>query len=97
MYENEQIDNEIWEIAEVGQEIAFRVLELRTVKLTRDNKMKKLWLLAVDAPELERLRESYGLSSKLKGHDFHITIGTQIPGKPQVLIQQEEVELKEAS
>lgn len=81
MYENEQILNEIWEIQELGQEFSFHVMELRTVKLNKDGKMKKLWLLAVSAPELEALRESYGLSSKLKNHDFHITIGTQIPGK----------------
>jgi len=81
MYENEQIDNEIWEIAELGQEYPFSVLELRTVKLNKDNKMKKLWLIAVEAPELEQLREKYGLSSLLKGHNFHITIGTQVPGK----------------
>jgi hypothetical protein len=83
MYENELIDNEIWEIKELGQEYTFTVMEIRTVKLNRDNKMKKLWLIAVSAPELESLRESYGLSSKLKGHDFHITIGTQLPGVSQ--------------
>ena len=83
MYENEQIMNEIWEINELGQEYTFTVLELRTVKLNKNNKVKKLWLLAVDAPELEKLREAYGLSPKLKGHDFHITLGSQIPGKPQ--------------
>lgn len=82
MYENEQILNEIWEIKELGQEFTFTVMELRTVKLQKDNKIKKLWLLAVDAPGLEQLRESYGLPSKLKNHDFHITIGTQVPGKP---------------
>jgi hypothetical protein len=83
MYENEQILNEIWEIKELGQEFTFTVMELRTVKLNKDNKVKKLWLLAVSAPELERLRESYGLPSRIKDHDFHITIGTQVPGKPQ--------------
>lgn len=81
MYENEQIQNEIWEISELGQEFSFKIIELRTVKICRDNVMKKLWLLAVDAPELERLREKYGLTSKLKGHDFHITICTQVPGR----------------
>lgn len=91
MYENEQILNEIWDIKELGQEYTFTVMELRTVKLNTNNKMKKLWLLAVAAPELEKLRESYGLSSKLKNHDFHITIGSQIPGKalpvqPQAII-----------
>lgn len=88
MYENEQIMNEIWEIKELGQEFTFTVMELRTVKLNKDNKVKKLWLLAVAAPELEKLRESYGLSSRLKGHDFHITIGTQVPGKPQVKVDE---------
>lgn len=89
MYENEQIENEIWEIKELGQEYTFAVMELRTVKLSKDNKMKKLWLLAVDAPELEQLRMSYGLSPKLKGHDFHITIGTQIPGNAKVALERE--------
>lgn len=83
IYENEQIGNEIWEIKELGQEYTFTVMELRTVKINKDNKVKKLWLIAVTAPELEKLRESYGLSPKLKNHDFHITIGTQVPGKPQ--------------
>ena len=92
MYENELILNEIWEIKELGQEFNFTIMELRTVKLNKDNKIKKLWLLAVDAPELEKLRENYGLSSKLKGHDFHITIGTQIPGKPQIIAEEMEIE-----
>lgn len=93
--------NEIWEIKELGQEFTFTVIELRTVKLNKDNKIKKLWLLAVDAPELEKLRESYGLSPRLKGHDFHITIGTQVPGKSQVnaveIIFEEVEEFNEAA
>jgi len=80
MYENERISKEIWEIAELGNTYTFDVTELRSVKIVnRDGHMKKLWLIALDAPQLEELRESYGLSSKLKGHDFHITIGYQMP------------------
>jgi hypothetical protein len=97
MYENEQILNEIWEIKELGQEFTFTVMELRTVKLNKSNKMQKLWLIAVDAPELEKLRESYGLPPKLQGHDFHITIGTQVPGKLQVNEIVYEDELEEAA
>jgi hypothetical protein len=101
MYENEQIQNEIWEIKELGQEFTFTIMELRTVKLNHDNKMKKLWLLAVYAPELEKLRESYGLSSKLKNHDFHITICTQVPGIPQGMekdvLQDEDKDRQEAA
>lgn len=97
IYENELITNEIWEIKELGQEFTFSVIELRTVKIYNNNKMKKLWLIAVEAPALEKLRESYGLSSKLKGHDFHITLGTQLPGKSQpqiyeLIIEEEEQE-----
>lgn len=83
MYENEQIMNEIWEIKELGQEFTFTIKELRTVKLNKDNKVRKLWLIAVEAPELEKLRESYNLPSFIKGHDFHITLGTQVPRVPR--------------
>jgi len=61
-----------------GSVVIYATTPLRTVKLTNNNKLRKLWLLAVQAPELERLRESYGLANKLKSHDFHITIGTQV-------------------
>lgn len=80
MYEDELIHNEIWEIAELGQQFTFTVEDLRTVKCSKEGKTQKFWILVVDAPQLEQLRIGYGLSSKLKGHDFHITIGTQVPG-----------------
>lgn len=98
MYENEQIQNEIWEIQELGQEFTFSVIELRTVIVNSRGRLKKLWLIAVASPELEKLRESYGLPSLLKNHDFHITLGSQIPGKPQIKApQDEEVEVQEAA
>jgi hypothetical protein len=102
MYENELIMNEIWEIYELGQEFPFSVMELRTVKLNKNNKVKKLWLIAVAAPELERLRESYGLTSLLKNHDFHITVGTQIPAVKEqnlewLFICEEDLETEEAA
>lgn len=87
MYENERISNEIWDIPELGQEITFTPMELRTVKLMNNNKMRKLWLIAVAAPELEKLRENYGLQPKLKDHDFHITLGTQMPNNPQICMK----------
>jgi hypothetical protein len=90
MYENEQIESEIWEIKEIGKEYSFEVMELRTIKLNKDGRVKKLWLLAVDAPDLEDLRMRYGLTSKLKGHDFHITIGSQIPGPISYVVNEED-------
>lgn len=102
MYEKEQIENEIWEIAELGQEYTFSIIELRTVKVNWHHKAKKLWIIAVAAPELENLRQKYGLKPFIKGHDFHITIGTQIPGKAEQSpaadpLDMEEAELEEAA
>jgi hypothetical protein len=85
IYENELIQNEIWAIQELGQSFPFKIKELRTIKLTKDGRIKKLWLLAVEAPELEKLRASYGLPHLLKGHDFHITLGTQMPRIVQII------------
>jgi hypothetical protein len=89
MYENERIAEEIWRVEELGQSFSFEVKELRTVKITRDGKLKKLWLLALEAPTLECLRENYGLPNKIKGHDFHITIGYQMPDAQNLNCQSE--------
>jgi hypothetical protein len=89
MYEDEQTLNEIWEIKELGQQYTFQILELRTVRIRKDNQVKKLWLIAVSSPELEALRMSYGLSPLLKSHDFHITVGTQVAEKT-VLFEEEQ-------
>jgi hypothetical protein len=82
----------------------FTVMELRTVKLQNGKKTQKLWLIAVAAPELENLRTKYGLQPLLKGHDFHITLGTQVPGKVQPINEAlqfeefvEQVEFEEAA
>ena len=94
MEENELIQHEIWEIDELGQEFDFTVLELRTVKIKRDNKIKKLLLIAVTAPTLETLRGSYGLPPLLKGHDFHITLGNQTPGAALILEFEEDLDVE---
>jgi hypothetical protein len=77
MNESELISNDIWEIHEVGEEFTFTVIELCTVECSYYNRIRKLWMLRVEAPELEHLRRKYGLSSKLHGHEFHITLGIQ--------------------
>lgn len=84
IHESELVKHEIWEIREVGQEYTFKVVSLRTVKLHKDRKVRKLWLLVVDAPELEQLRAKYGLKPLPRGRDFHILIGKQVPGEKPV-------------
>lgn len=68
---------------QLGQAFSFQVKEVRSLVIHTRDGLKKLWVIAVDSPELEALRQSYGCSPKLKGHDFHITIGKQMPTGPE--------------
>lgn len=77
IYEDEMIKKEIFNLIEAGDYFSFEVKELRYVERKSDNGVNRLWLLAVESPGLERLRKDYGLKSKLQGHDFHITLGTE--------------------
>lgn len=65
-YENEKIHPE-----EVGKLFHFKLKGLRKV---RPSKYSEYLILEVDSPELEELREKYGLAPKLQGHEFHITL-----------------------
>lgn len=77
IYEDEMVQKEIWELKEAGQWFTFEVKELRYFSRTSVKEEKRLWLLAADSPGLQRLRMKYGLKPKLKGHDFHITLGSE--------------------
>lgn len=65
-YENEHIVPE-----EVGQYFPF---ELKNIVIVKPSKYTSYAVLQVHAPELEKLREKYGLSPKLFGHEYHITL-----------------------
>ncbi len=67
---------------ELGSPFSFDTKEIRSFTLHTRDGLKKLWVVAVNAPELELLRDSYGLSTKLKGFDYHITLGKQMPTAP---------------
>ncbi len=68
---------------ELGSLFSFDFKEIRSFTLHTRDGLKKLWVIAVDSPELENLRQEYGCSSKLKGYDFHITLGKQMPSAPE--------------
>ncbi len=68
---------------ELGEKFSFSVQDIRSFTLHTRDGWKKLWVISVSAPELEALRENYGCSPKLKGHDFHITLGKQVPVAPE--------------
>lgn len=65
-YVNENIIPE-----EVGQYFRF---ELKQIVIVKPSKDMSYAVLQVVSPELEKLREKYGLSSKLFGHDYHISL-----------------------
>lgn len=56
---------------EVGQHFHF---ELKHIELVRPSKNASYAILVVESPELEKLREKYGLSAKLFGHEYHIAL-----------------------
>lgn len=56
---------------EVGQYFRF---ELKQIVILRVSKDTFYAVLQVESPELENLRKKYGLSPKLHGHEFHITL-----------------------
>lgn len=46
----------------------------KLIKIVKTSKRMSYAILEVESPELERLREKYGLSPKIHGHEFHITL-----------------------
>jgi hypothetical protein len=69
-YEDENVIPE-----EVGQTFPFT---LKQIVIVAPTKTTKYAVLQVDSPELEKLRQKYGLSPKLHGHEFHISLAKQV-------------------
>jgi len=60
---------------EVGQTFHF---SLKDVVIVNPSKRASYAILQVDAPELEALREKYGVGPKLFGHEFHISLAKKV-------------------
>lgn len=70
-YVNENINPE-----EVGEYFHFELKQIVIVKPSKDTSYA---VLQVESPELEKLRVKYGLSPKLFGHDYHISLAKKTP------------------
>ena len=70
MYEDE---NKNKKFKEYGKKIKFEPLGFYSVVMDDQEYL----MLAIDAPELAKIRTKYGLSSKLNNHAFHITLGVK--------------------
>jgi hypothetical protein len=71
---------------ELGKEFTFTITDLRFVSSYKSDKYGNFshhtgdrWMLGVHSPELEALRMRCGLSPLLDQHDFHISIGFEVP------------------
>lgn len=74
-YKQELETSEIETIKTENKVYQFAVDRLCYIKSAKRGKKTHLYLLQVSCPGLERLRKSYGYTAKLKGHEFHITLG----------------------
>ena len=77
--DNEEVEDV--KIKEIGNKYHFTIKAVETVKPEGWEEVKRVFFIAVDSPDLEKLRKKYKLSPKLKGHDFHITVGVEKAGK----------------
>lgn len=64
-------------LTERGHQFRYTLGPLKEVRPDGWEGVSRVWFISVRSPELERLRRSYGLSSKPNEdkYDFHITIG----------------------
>jgi hypothetical protein len=69
-YEDENVSPE-----EIGQTFQFTLENITIVHVSRHVAYA---ILQVQSPQLEELRKRYGLSPKLHGHEFHITLAKKI-------------------
>ena len=61
------------EISEVGKEFTFKLDKFYSTEPEGCDGMERVWFLAVESPELEKLRKKYKLPKTYQGHKFHIT------------------------
>lgn len=64
------VDENIWP-EEVNQTFRF---ELKKISIVNPSKTASYAILEIESNELESLRVKYGLSHKLHGHEFHISL-----------------------
>lgn len=71
---------------EIGKEFSFEVKELRFVECIKILGLGReeihtgdRWMIAIESTELEELRMRCGLPPLIEKHDFHISIGFEVP------------------
>lgn len=62
-------------IAELGENISFKVTDCKIVRPSGRSSFQEAYLLIVDAPALDQIRKKYGLPKRQ--YEFHITVGVK--------------------
>jgi hypothetical protein len=75
IYPGEMKKDEVEKIQEYGDIIYFTPKSCQIVHPKKWKEVDQVYLLVVEAPKLDRIREKYGLPKNL--HDFHITIAVK--------------------
>jgi hypothetical protein len=75
IYPNDMKKYHVGEIKELGQTIRFTPKKCQVMHPPGWREMDEVYFIVVDAPELDRIRQKYGLPQKK--YDYHITIGVK--------------------
>ena len=67
------------EFKDVGREVTFKLGPMVSVEPEGWKDMERVYFIEVDSPDLEKIRQKYGLPKTYKGlgHSWHITVGTR--------------------
>lgn len=75
MYPDETIKYGINEMEDCGEVISFVPKKCQVVHPPRWKEIGEVYFIVVDAPQIDQIREKYGLPKR--EYDFHITIGVK--------------------
>ncbi len=75
IYPGEAIKYGVGRIEECGEKVTFSLKQCEVVKPKNWKEMEELYLIVVEAPELDKIRQKYALPSKR--YPFHITVGVK--------------------
>lgn len=64
-------------IQEIGEEIEFSLGKVYSTNPEGWEEMERVWFVQIESKRLEHIRQKYGLSKKLNGHEFHITFAVK--------------------
>lgn len=61
-------------VPSLGQKISFTIVNFAQVQLENSILGKEIYMFTIKSPQIEEIRTKLGLTPKIKGYDFHITI-----------------------